>query len=416
MSSTDGSPAPPVAYVMSRFPKLTETFVLDEILEMERQGTPVEIFPLWREHEDVIHPSVVKLVPRAHFLPGLNLEIARDVGYWLFNRPGRLLGALAAVIHDNLTSMRYLAGALAAFPKACTMARRMQSLGVRHVHAHFASHPAAVAFVINRITALPFSFTAHGSDLHREQAMLGRKVTAAKFVVAISDYNRRFILEHVGQESAGRITVIHCGVQPDAFPRADVTSDRLRIICIGTLHEVKGQSHLLRACQGLAAASVDWECHLVGDGPDRGDLVTLARELGISDRVCFHGSRTQEQVRALLRTMTTACAPSVPTASGRREGIPVALIEAGACGLPLVASRLSGIPELVEDGVTGLLVEPGDNIALTDALRRLAGDRMLRQALGQRARDRVCGQFSLTASVRSLRRAISGEAVSCSSS
>ncbi|MGE0621962.1 MAG: glycosyltransferase family 4 protein [Pseudomonadales bacterium] len=414
MSVTAGRSQRSVAYVMSRFPKLTETFVLDEILEMERQGVRVEVFPLWREKEAVVHPAVRQLAQRANFLPALDLEILRDTGYWLLHQPKRLLGALADVIRDNRRSLRYLAGALAAFPKACTMARRMQAQGVCHVHAHFASHPAAIALVIGRVTGLPFSFTAHGSDLHREQAMLERKVAEAKFVVAISDYNRRFILEHAGADKADKVVVVHCGVDPNVFPRADVSCGGLRIVCTGTLHAVKGQRFLLEACQRLSQAGTDWSCHLIGDGPDRPELERLARDLGIADLVHFHGSRTQEQVRALLGTMNVGCAPSVPTADGRREGIPVALIESGACGLPLVASRLSGIPELVVDGECGLLVPPGDVASLADALLRLADDRELRQSLGQQARARVSRQFSLTAAVNSLRRQMFGGVVACS--
>lgn len=414
MNGGFGASKPPVAYVMSRFPKLTETFVLDEILEMERQGVPIEIFPLWREHEDILHPSVLQLVDRAHFLPLLNAEIVRDCCYWLFRRPTRLLGALGVVVRDNLTSPRYLLGALAAFPKACTMARRMGERAVRHVHAHFASHPAAIALVIGRLTGLPFSFTAHGSDLHRDQAMLSRKVSEAKFVVAISEYNRRFILDRVDHVPDGKIVVVHCGVQADVFPRSDPAANGLRIICIGTLHEVKGQRHLLEACRRLTAAGIDWECHLVGDGPDRSELVQLASQASLSGRVHFHGNCTQEQVRALLGSMTVGCAPSVPTASGRREGIPVALIEAGACALPLVASRLSGIPELVKDRESGLLVEPGDSIGLADALERLAHDPALRKSLGERAQRHVHEQFSLSESVRTLRRQMLDEVVPCS--
>lgn len=399
-----------IAYVMSRFPKLTETFVLDEILEMERQGETVEIFPLWREREAVAHAEVAALVERANFLPLLNAEIIADFVHFLIRRPRALFGALFTLTTSNFTSLRFLGGGLAAFPKACTMARRMQRLGVAHIHAHFASHPAAIAFVVARLTGLPYSFTAHGSDLHREQAMLTEKVREARFVVAISDYNRRFIIEHVGDDLSDRVCVVHCGVDVDDFRIGDPGQDVLQIVCIGTLHEVKGQKYLLDACAKLESAGIAWRCHFVGDGPDREFLEACARQHGIAGKVVFHGNCERTKVRELLSQMSVGCAPSVPTANGRREGIPVALIEAGASALPLVASRLSGIPELVTEGETGLLAQPGDSDELAGAFVLLSADRKLREQMGQRARARVKAEFSLSAGVLRLRSLIAGYA------
>ena len=170
---------PRVAYMMSRFPKLTETFVLDEILEMERRGVRVEVFPLWREKAEIIHPEARPVVDRAHFTPTLNLPILADTLRCLFDSPWIFVSTIATILWANRKSPRFLVGALAIFPKACHFARRMQALGVRHVHAHFASHPAAAAFIIGRFSDISYSFTAHGSDLHREQAMLREKVREA---------------------------------------------------------------------------------------------------------------------------------------------------------------------------------------------------------------------------------------------
>ncbi len=401
---------PVVGYVMSRFPKLTETFVLDEILELERAGVRVEVFPIWRESAELIHEAARPVVARAHFTPLLDLEILRDNLRALWDRPRTYLGALGTLLVANRSSLRYGLGALASFPKAVSFARRMRELGVEHVHAHFASHPAAVAFVVGRLAGLPWSFTAHGSDLHREQAMLREKVEEARFVVAISDYNRDFILEHVGAELRDKVRVIHCGVdldalRPAASPRVGATSASsgpLEIVCVGTLHEVKGQRYLLEACAGLAARGLDWRCHLVGDGPDRKRLEALAARLGIADRVVFHGACEREAVHALFASVDVSVAPSVPTSDGRREGIPVVLMEAAAWGLPLVASRLSGIPEIVRDDETGLLAEPRDAAGLEAALARLASEPETRQRLGSAARRRVEEEFQLSHNVARL--------------
>jgi glycosyltransferase involved in cell wall biosynthesis len=401
--SASSNPARRVAYVMSRFPKLTETFVLDEILELERRGVAVEVFPLWRERADVIHAEARPVVDRAHFTPTLDFAILRDNLRCFLASPGLYLGTLSTLVGANWRSARFLVAALVIFPKACHFALRMRALGVQHVHAHFASHPAAAAFIVGRLAGVPWSFTAHGSDLHREQSMLAEKVAEARFVVAISEFNRRFILERVGERFADRVCVIHCGVDPKRFsPRrasSEAASQRLEIACIGTLHAVKGQRFLLEACAVLSQRGIEWRCHLIGDGPDRRALEARCVELGLQERVVFHGRCERERVRALLAEMDAVVAPSVPTWDGRREGIPVVLMEAAASGLPLVASRLSGIPELVEDDASGLLVEPADVQGLTEALARLSAEPATRARLGASARQRLEESFCLERNV-----------------
>lgn len=401
-----------VAYVMSRFPKLTETFVLDEILGLEREGVSVEVFPLWREHARVVHPEARAVVDRAHFLPTLDRRILRDNLDALLHDPLGYLGVLATLVRANARSPRFLAGALAIFPKSVSFARRMRALGVEHVHAHFASHPAAAAFVVGRLSGLPWSFTAHGSDLHREQAMLEEKVAHARRVVAISEYNRRFILERVDPALADRVEVVHCGVDPsDHLPRAH-RADRsapFQIVCVGTLHAVKGQRVLIEACARLPRIGLPWRLHLVGEGEDREALERLVDEHDLTSHVVFHGACTREQVRAILADADLAVAPSVPTADGRREGIPVVLMEAAATGLPLVGSRLSGIPEIVREGETGWLIEPGDADALASLLLRLARDPEERARLGKAARALVEREFDLTQNLARLRSIFFGD-------
>ncbi len=393
---------PCVAYVMSRFPKLTETFVLDEILALEARGVRVEVFPLWRERGGPVHPDAVPVVERAHFTPTLDPTILRDNLAALLDRPGVYLGTLARVVRANLGSVRFLLGALAIFPKSVSFARRMRALGVERLHAHFASHPAAAAFVVGRLAGIPWSFTAHGSDLHREQAMLPEKLAEAAHVITISDYNRRFLLEHAGPDAerhADRVHVVHCGVDATRFERERVGGDTFEIVCVGTLHAVKGQRFLVDACAALDKEGLAWRLHLVGDGEDRRALEERARAHGIAEHVVFHGALDRAGVRAVLAGADVSVAPSVPTADGRREGIPVVLMEAGATGLPLIGSRLSGIPEIIEDGVTGLLVEPGDVDGLAAALLRLASDPSLAARLGAAARAGVEDEFSLDRNV-----------------
>ena len=392
---------PRVAYLTSRFPKLTETFVLYEILALERHGLRADVYSLQRESGTFWQPGAERVMERARFAPILSVGVAKSNLIMMARRPGRYLGALWTLLRANFGSLRYLGGALVFFPKTVHFARRMADTGVEHLHAHFASHPAASAFVIHRLTDIPFSFTAHGSDIHRDQHMLEEKVAEAAFVVTISEYNRRFIEEACGSVADGKLEVVHCGVDTERFSERDRSSSSaekspdLTILCIGTLHEVKGQTHLIRACELLASKGIAFTCHLIGDGPDRPALKRQVSIAGLDERVVLHGLKSQAEVAEMLRRADIVVAPSQPSRDGRREGIPVVLMEAMSSSVSVVASRLSGIPELVEDEVSGLLVEPGDSSGLAVALERLALDEVLRRRLAAAGRATVERSFNL---------------------
>jgi colanic acid/amylovoran biosynthesis glycosyltransferase len=393
---------PSVAYVMSRFPKLTETFILDELVAVDRQGVRVELFPLLRERGGPVHPEAEPWVRRAHYLPFLTPAIVRSNVGFLVRHPRRYLGTLGAMLAGTFGSLNFLLGGIGIFPKVVHASRMMSALGVAHVHCHFATHPALAGFLIHRLAGIPYSFTAHGSDLHVDRTMLCQKVTEAEFVVAISRSNAA-VLE---TECGGRIdklAVIYCGIDGDVFrPVERAAAGRLRIACVGTLHEVKGQRHLIEAVAELAKRDVDVGVRFIGDGPDRDALTRLAAELGLTDRIEFLGLRTRAEVVALLAETDILVAPSVPTAAGKREGLPVVLIEAMAAGVPVVASHLSGIPELVDNEVTGLTVPPGDSGAIADAIARLASDPALGSRLASAGRQRVAADFDLDRNARRL--------------
>lgn len=397
-----------VAYLMSRFPKLTETFILYEILAVEEQGFTVEICPLQRERTSVVHREAQALTKRARFLPFISLGILRDHLHYIRSRPRAYFGALGALLRGTWGSPRYFGGALAFFPKIVAMARLLQDAGATHVHAHFASHPAAAAFVIRRLTGIPYSFTAHGSDLHRDRHMLREKVAEAAFVVAISDYNREVIVAECGDAARDKVKVVHCGVDAEVFrpTTAKKPSEKApaRLLCVGTLHEVKGQTHLIEACRLLRERGLSFECHLVGDGPDQSALERQVSRVRLDDCVRFHGRLPRQEVVELLQQADVLVAPSVASRDGRREGIPVALMEAMACEVPVVASRLSGIPELVEHEVSGLLTPPGDAVALANALETLLRDPDCRVRLARAGRSKVVEQFDLSVNAEVLAR------------
>lgn len=385
-----------VAYLMSRFPKLTETFILYELLELERLGMAVEIFPLIREREALAHPEAAAAVERAHYCRPLAPKVLAAQLYWLLRRPLAYLAAWVAAIVGNLSSPGFLLRALAVVPQAAWFARRAEELGVTHLHAHWATHPTLAAYVIHRLTGLPYSFTAHAHDLYVERPMLAEKLRAASFAVTISEYNRRLLAELYG-DLAAKVSVIRCGIDPLVFrPRRERPPRPAPLfVCIASLQAYKGHAYLIEACAMLKAAGRRFSCSLVGEGELRPELQTQIARLGLEDEVRLLGSQTREVVSELLANADLVVLPSITTASGKREGIPVALMEALASELPVVATAISGVPELVEHGRSGLLVPERDPAALAAALMRICDDPALARRLGVAGRERVLREFSL---------------------
>ncbi|MBP1635084.1 MAG: glycosyltransferase [Acidobacteria bacterium] len=398
----DGEPR--LAYIMSRFPKLSETFVLNEMAACAAQGVHVEVFPLLRERQAVAHPDVDEWVRRAHYHPFVSPRIVRSNLRFLAAEPRRYAGTIAEVLRKTWGSANFFVGALGILPKSVRFAEEMRERGITHIHAHFATHPALSAFIVHRLTGIPFSFTAHGSDLHVDRRMLDTKVGAAAFAVAVSSFNREVMVRECGEHARPKVHVVHCGVDPQVFsPRAAPRRDgAFRIACVASFEEVKGHRYLIDACRVLLDRGVDFECHLVGEGPLRRAMEARADAAGLGRRVRFHGGLPRPEVARLLAEADAAVLASHPTRAGKREGIPVALMEAMAAGLPVVATAISGIPELVQPGLTGFLVPSGDAAALAEALRRLAADPGLRARMGAAGRTRVIREFDLRANAAAL--------------
>ncbi len=385
-----------IAYIMSRFPRITETFILYEILELAKCGVSVEIYPLIRERMAVQHPEVTKVMQRVHFHPFLSFPILKANWYYLRGRPMAYLKMVTKVLTRTLGSRRFFLGALGILPKSVRFAYEMEGSGITHVHAHFASHPTLAALIINQLTSIPFSFTAHGSDIHTDQTAFDMKIEAASFAIMISNYNKEFLTKRFGVHIADKMHVIHCGVDTDFFaPGRQKHSPRFQMLCVASFREVKGHRYLLEACTLLLERGVEFLCHLVGDGPLLSQVKRKVSGAGLEKVVCFHGALPRSQVVKMMQSADVAVLPSVLDPRGRREGIPVTLMEAMACGLPVISSDLSGIPELVETGKTGILTRPRDSHAIADALERLSKSPEIRSRMGQAGRENVIKEFNL---------------------
>ena len=364
-----------VAYVVSRFPDPSETFILRELNGVDgREGAEIELFVLFAPKHRFVHPDAERWVGQAHRVG----TVAAITGLlvWLGRRPGRLLGAIGAVIGSFARSPRRLARSLVAVGVGAAHARTMRDLDVDHVHAHFATYPALAAWLAGRLLDVPYSFTAHAHDIFVDQLHLDVLIREADAVVVISEFNRALLAPYESKEGREPV-VIRCAVEPSAYtfrPRVIPVQGPVRAICVATLNELKGHSTLLQALAADSPAMRRVHLDLVGSGPLEPALREQVQRLGLTDRVRFLGTLSEPEVASVLEQAEIFVLASVVASNGRMDGIPVALMEALASGVPVIASRLSGIPELVQDGVTGVLVAPGDVADLAEAFERTLAD------------------------------------------
>lgn len=375
MADPPSRPAIRVAYVVSRFPDPSETFVLRELNGVDaREDLDVALFSLFPPKHAFVHPDAARWVDRLHRVSAAQGALAM-LG-WLVERPATLVAALASVVRGYGRVPRRLARALATCVIAAGQARRMRDLGTEHVHAHFATYPALAAWLCARLLGVSYSFTAHAHDIYIDQLHLGTLIREADAVAVISRFNERLLAPY-GAGTRTPAHLVRCGVDPAAYafrPRTPPSAGPIRALCVATLNELKGHAVLLDALAVEDPTMRRVQLDLVGSGPLEQDLAAQVRRLGLDGRVRMLGTRSEREVAELLAAADIFVLASVITPIGWMDGIPVALMEALASGVPVIASRLSGIPELVRDGETGVLAEPGEPTDLVTAFRRTIED------------------------------------------
>jgi glycosyltransferase involved in cell wall biosynthesis len=314
-----------------------------------------------------------------------------------FVRSPRRMGRALAEIIKGGANLRVLMKNLVVFPKAVYVARLIQQFGAHHIHAHWASVPATMALVVSRLTGVSWSFTAHRWDI-AENNLLRTKIRTAVFGRVVSLNGRDKVLKILGENTCSNLLVIHMGTTlPDQHDTCFAKNSReFQIACIGNLLEVKGHRYLIQACKLLRERGFQFVCHIIGGGPFRWNLETLAHHLGLQECVQFRGSIPHDEVIRVLqrREIDVVVHPSIETSSGEHEGIPVALMEALANRVPAISTESGGIPELLGDGA-GVLVKPGDPNALADAIQRVMEDFAYRASLVETGFAKVSVDFNI---------------------
>ena len=378
---------------------MPETFILREMNAMAELGWPISLYPLILQEQAVVHPEAQSWLEKANHLPFFSWGVMKANGRYLFKNPLRFLTIWMRTVKENLQSPNLFLRALALLPKAAYAAQLMQEEGISHIHAHYATHPALVAWIIHQLTGIPYSITVHAHDIFVRTAMLKTKLQGAAFIAAISQFNREYLANLVGDWVVDKIHIVHCGIIPQNYPiRLNVleSGQPIEIITIGSLQPYKGQIHLVEACAHLKKWGVPFHCRIIGEGEERPNLEKLISAHQLQDQVKLLGAKTQEEVASLLPTAHCYIQPSIITPSGKMEGIPVSIMEAMACELPVVATQLSGVPELVRPNETGYLVPPADSVTLASTIAQVHGNYESAKQLAINGRYLILQEFELT--------------------
>jgi glycosyltransferase involved in cell wall biosynthesis len=381
-------PAAPLAMLVKTWPKLSETFILEEVLGLERAGVALRLYALAPPSDEIRHPVVATV--RAPLVTVPPPTARHALGY--------LLRHLAVAAASPLRYVRALGSAWrqrtgSEFLRGGWLAAQLARDGVAHLHAHFISTPAEVAAAMAAISGLPFSISAHAKDIYTSRdGDLQRRLRAARFTVTCTEANRR-ALAALAPEA--RVQRMYHGIDHGLFHpgRRQAASGMPLVLAVGRLRAKKGLDTLIDACRLLRSRGLALRCQIVGYGEEQGRLQAQIDERGLTDTVQLLGKLAREQVIACYAQTQVFVQPSRITADGDRDGIPNVLLEAMAMGLPVVATRVSGIPEVVRHHESGLLVEPDDAAALADAIGWVIEHPVPAASLGRSARAVVTRSF-----------------------
>lgn len=374
-----------IAYLTGEYPRATDTFIQREVAALRALGHEVMTFSirttgsehLVGEEQRREAAQTFYVLRAARKLPQL---LASHIGA-IVRRPAGYIRALRLALSTAQPGLKGLIYNLFYFAEAGVLAARMRREQVAHLHNHIAKSSCTVAMLASEISGIPYSFTLHGPDIFfaPDQWRLDKKIETARFVACISHFCRSQAMAFSKPSEWDKLHIVHCGVDPARYDGAAAGGQKL--LFVGRLAAVKGLPVLLEAMPFLEGAILT----VIGDGPDRAALETQAASLG--DRVRFLGYQSQAEVAEALKTNDIFVLPSFA------EGVPVVLMEAMAAARPVVATRIAGVPELVEDGVSGLLVAPGDRAGLAQELSDLMQDEARQQAMGLAGREKVRADF-----------------------
>jgi glycosyltransferase involved in cell wall biosynthesis len=422
---------PEIGYVLKGYGRTSETFITNEIFLLEQAGLRLSVCSLKRLEGEQQHGVVSKIKAPIIYLPETTSTTTSSLVNWLRqNWPSfadshrrlwraRPVAYLKTLLLTLLMCLRYRAHNWAApnrdFIKEFLQAgfaawQVLESGRIRHLHAHFAHTVTTVTMLASRLAGVPFSFTAHAKDIYRVDMnpgdLLKVKLRQARFVVTCTRANQIYLDRLRGQTP---LHTIYHGLDLSMFKPADARRaqqpDSLPLIlAVGRMVEKKGFTYLVEACRLLQDQGYKFECRIIGGtDPHAAVINETIQRLQLNKVVTLHTAVTQEELRRIYQQATIFALPCQVIENGDRDGIPNVLVEAMAMALPVVSTDISGIPELIEPRVNGLLVPPRDAATLAAALAELLNDAELRHRLGQAARVKVRRYFDAHQNILALK-------------
>jgi glycosyltransferase involved in cell wall biosynthesis len=408
-----------VVYIVRSYPRLSQTFILNEVLALERLGLTLEIFAITDPGEALVQDGVAEVrAPTRYLEKALRRSRAAILLEHLLlagSAPRRYLSTFAFVLrHRHLAAGYATASRFTCFIEAVYLARILRAGRRRgaepptRVHSHFAHDPTLIALLLKRLTGIPYSFTAHARDVYQvPRPALAERINEATGVVTCCHSNLDYLRQLVPEAGRRKLRVIRYGIDLETFrPARPPEVDVPLVLSIGRLVEKKGFGDLVEACRVVKDRGLRFRCVVYGDGPLRDELVEAVTRLELTDDVTFAGARTQRELHAMLKQAHVFALTPCVTDDGDRDGVPNALLEAMACGLPVVTTAVAGIPEVVIHDQNGMLAEPRDVPAIAEHLGALLTDARGRQRLGSQARREVVANFDRGANARRLATAL----------
>jgi len=404
---TQAEDAPPhngrlrLSYIIGTYPVLTETFIDREIRHLLDLGVDLEIVSIRRPRTD-LSPAQHELSRRVtYLLPVSWSSLVLSQVTAAIGRPRTYFGTLAWLLsrrHGGAprrrTAFHFVTGVYVA-----RVLRRRRGI---HLHAHFVDRAATVALVASRFLDTTYSVTAHAREIYVDAFLLRERIGEAVFAATCTEYNRRYLADLVGPSVAPRVLRLYHGLDLKTYldgPERAPSAERPLLLAVAQLAERKGLQYLVEACRILADRGRSFECEIIGDGPLRGELERQVHDLGLEDHVRLTGPLPYPDVVARYPRAAAFVLPCIVTSEGDRDGIPNVILEAMAAAVPVVSTPVSGIPEVLRDDETGLVVPERDAPAIADAVGRLLDDPALGTRLGTEARSFVTSEFDLTRNI-----------------
>ncbi|MEN8207501.1 MAG: glycosyltransferase family 4 protein [Pseudomonadota bacterium] len=386
-----------VGYVLKKYPRLSETFIVNEILAHESSGMCIEIFSLRHSSEELIHDMVKRVKAPINHLYKDEIGITR---FWNLVKEcadlfPTLWSALDATRYDN-AKLTY---------QAMLLAKSIKEKDITHLHAHFASSAVNVARLASKITGIPFSVTAHAKDIYSnniDKTALRQSLNDASAIVTVSDYNIDYIDKHLGGVGTD-IKRIYNGLPLEQFIFQSPEERPDTIVAIGRLVEKKGFEVLVKACKLIQGTRKDFKCLIIGDGHLKQELLQLVTSLDLTAHIELCGPKSQAEIKRHIQQAAVLAAPCLVSNDGDRDGLPTVLIESMALGTPCVSTDVTGIPEIVIDNKTGLLVPQHDAQLLATAIRHLLDSASSRVQLATHARQLVETHFDISRNSQTMR-------------